>query len=42
MSPVVYIGFAVIYLVCAFLILERVRRDYADQGEEIQISHFRR
>jgi protein-S-isoprenylcysteine O-methyltransferase Ste14 len=32
MSPVSYFGFAVFVLVCAYFILERVRRDYADQG----------
>ena len=27
-----YLGFALFYLVCAYLILERVRKDYAAQG----------
>jgi protein-S-isoprenylcysteine O-methyltransferase Ste14 len=32
MFPIVYVIFAVFYLVCAYFILERVRKDYMEQG----------
>jgi protein-S-isoprenylcysteine O-methyltransferase Ste14 len=32
MFLIAYIGFALFYLICAYFILERVRRDYASQG----------
>lgn len=32
MFLIIYIGFALFYLICAYFILERVRRDYAAQG----------
>jgi protein-S-isoprenylcysteine O-methyltransferase Ste14 len=32
MFPVIYSAFLVLYLVCVYLILERVRRDYAEFG----------
>jgi protein-S-isoprenylcysteine O-methyltransferase Ste14 len=32
MFPVIYIGYAVFFLACAYFILERVRKDYAELG----------
>jgi hypothetical protein len=33
MFLIAYIGFALFYLICAYFILERVRRDYSVQGD---------